>query len=250
MISKLKYIENSLSKKNSSLKFAVAILALFLVAMGCVFSDEPTPVPVSSAPPSSDYLVYTAPAYNITLTAGQSVPGTGLKYINRANDVYNVTIDGQSLTRQGGDSLPWQGVIAPGVFAKYNMRITPSFGIDGLIAAGPVELDILNPVPTEIASLPATIGNAYAFSGVVIGTSVGVGETVPGTTLVYAGETDQGAAFTGTAQYPFRALADSLIWLGQLRDNVYVRQNLRVIAFNANSITLGGTAEIWVVPVP
>jgi hypothetical protein len=75
-----------------------------------------------------------------------------------------------------------------------------------------------------------------------------VGQTIPGTTLVYAGETDQGAAFSGTAQYPYRALGDSLIWLGQLRGNVYVRHNLRVVTYSANSLTLGGTAEIWVVP--
>jgi hypothetical protein len=84
----------------------------------------------------------------------------------------------------------------------------------------------------------------------VIAQSVAVGQTIPGTTLVYAGETDQGAAFTGTSQYPYRALADSLVWLGQLRNNVYVRHNLRVVAFNANSLSLAGTAEVWVVPAP
>ncbi len=244
----IRYIENRFAAAAPQTKVLVACLALLLAALGCAFSDEATPVPVSSAPPSTDYLVYTAPAYNITLSSGQSVPGTGLKYINRADDVYNVTIDNQALTRQGGDSLPWQGVLAPGVFAKYNLRITPSFGIDGLIAAGSVELDILNPVPIEIASLPTTIANSYGFSGIVVAQTVPVGQVIPGMTLVYAGETDQGAAFSGTTQYPYRARADSLIWLGQLRDNVYVRHNLRVIAFNADSLTLGGTAEIWVVP--
>lgn len=248
MISNQKNNENKVTVALAHTKVLIAFVGLFFTVLGCAFSDEPTPIPVSSAPPSSDYLVYTAPAYNITLSAGQSVPGTGLKYVNRESDFYNVTIDGQALSRQGGDSLPWQGVIAPGVFAKYNMRITPSFGIDGLIATGPVELDILNPVPTEIASLPLTTGSSYAFSGIVIAVAVPIGQTVPGTTLVYAGETNQGAALSGTTQFPYRALNDSLIWLGQLRQNVYVRYNLKVESYDANTLRLSGTAEVWVIP--
>src|SRR5690606_38441308 len=126
--------------------------------------------------------------------------------------------------------------------------ITPSFGINSLIAAGPVEVIVLNPVPAEVPNLPPNISSAYSFSGVLVGESVQVGQVIPGTTLVYAGETNQGASFSGTTQFPYRALGDSLVWLGQLRDNVFIRQNLRVVTFDENTLRLGGTAEIWVIP--
>lgn len=229
----------------------LALAVLMFSVLGCVldeFADTPTVTPAPQNDEAADYLTYTAPAYNVTLSAGQTVAGTRLHFANRSDQVYNVTIDGQPLTRQGGDSLPWQGVVAPGVFGKYNLRITPSFNTDSLLAVGPVELIILNPVPTEVANLPATTAEAYYYSGVVVAETVPVGRMIPGTTLVYAGQTDQGAAFSGTTQYPYRALGDSLIWLGQLRENVYVRYNLRVITFSADTLRLGGTAEIWIIP--
>lgn len=224
-------------------------IVLIFVTLGCVLDqviDSPTITPAPQT--GSDYLRYTAPAYNVTLSEGEAIPGTRVQYVDRTSEVYNVTINSQPLTRQAGDSLPWQGVIAPGVFGKYNLRITPSFGIDSLVAAGPVELIILNPVATEVANLPLNIDNAHHYTGILVGETVPVGQIIPGTTLIYAGETNQGAAFSGTTQYPYRALGDSLIWLGQLRDNVYIRHNLRVLSFNANTLRLGGTAEIWVIP--
>ncbi|MFZ0545837.1 MAG: hypothetical protein WAM60_10395 [Candidatus Promineifilaceae bacterium] len=248
MISKPRRFESEfsfLAGKQALFAFVVLILS----TLGCVlneFVDSPTVTP--SPVESTDYLTYTAPAYNVTLSAGQTVPGTRLQYISRSDSVYNVTIDGQPLNRQGGDSLPWQGVVAPGVFAKYNLRITPSFGVDGLIAAGPVELIVLNPLPSEIPNLPVTTADAYYYANIVVAESIALGDAVPGTTLVYSGQTNQGAAFSGTTQYPYRALGDSLIWLGQLRDNVYIRQNLRVITFSDELLRLGGTAEIWIIP--
>ena len=250
MISRVRQFEDNLSlTAGKQVMFAFAVL-LFSI-LGCVldeFADTPTVTPSPQNVGAGDYLTYSAPTYNITLSAGQTVPGTRLQYINRTDQVYNVTVDGQPLTRQGGDSLPWHGVVAPGVFGKYNLRITPSLGIDSLIAAGPVELIILNPIPTEIPDLPATTADAYYYSGILVAETVPTGQAIPGTTLVYAGETNQGAAFSGTTQYPYRALGDSLIWLGQLRDNVYVRHNLRVLTYSADVLRLGGTAEIWIIP--
>ena len=226
-----------------------AVIVLMFSVLGCVlneFVDPETPTPAPQL--SSDYLRYISPLYNVTLLPGQSVPGTRLQYVNRADEVYNITIDNQPLTRQGGDSLPWQGIIAPGVFAKFNMRITPSFGVNSLIAAGPVELFILNHMPVEISSLPLTTAGAFHYAGIVVGDSVPFNQTIPGTTLTYVGETDQGAAFSGTTQYPYRMRGDSLVWLGQLRDNVYVRHNLRVVAYSNDTLSLAGTAELWVIP--
>ena len=74
------------------------------------------------------------------------------------------------------------------------------------------------------------------------------GAQVPGTTLVYEGEQDQGAELSGTNGYPYRALGDSLIWIGRLRGNVIVRYSLRVAALSENSLRLLGTAELWITP--
>jgi hypothetical protein len=249
MILKIKQIDQYLPlKPGKQLLFAIVIL--LFSAWGCVLDDfvesqTPTPPPQVS----SDYLRYISPIYNVTLLPGQSLPGTRLQYVNRADNIYNVTIDGQPLTRQGGDSLPWQGVISPGVFAKFNMRITPSFGVDSLIAVGPVELFILNHTPVGIPTLPLTTAGAYHYAGIPVAESIAVNQTLPGTTLIYTGQTNQGAGFLGTTEFPYRAQGDSLVWVGQLRNNVYIRLNLRVISFNEQSVNVGGTADIWVIPI-
>lgn len=248
MISILRQLESRLTM-TAGKQVLFGIIVLFLTSLACVLDEVIESPTITPAPQTgTDYYTYTAPAFNVNLAEGGIVPGARVQYVNRNNDVYNVTIDGQPLTRQGGDSLPWQGVVAPGVVGKYNLRITPSFGVNNLIAAGPVELIVLNPVPLEIANLPLTIDTAFHYPGLLVGEAVPVGQPIPGTTLIYAGQTDQGAAFSGTTQYPYRALGDSLIWLGQLRENVYIRHNLRVISFNADTLRLGGTAEIWVIP--
>jgi hypothetical protein len=222
---------------------------LILGSLACAFSGSSTSTPPTPASASSDLLIYTTPIYNVNLSPGESVPGTRLHYTDRNADVYNVTIDGLPATKQGGDSFAWQGVLAPGVGAKYDLRISPSFGNDTLIVGGPVEIIVLNPAPAEVATLPATTATGLYFSNIAIAVSVPVGELLPGTTLAYQGGTSQGASLSGTAGYPYRALGDSLIWAGQIRDNVFVRHNLRVVSFNDETIRLVGTAEIWIVTI-
>jgi hypothetical protein len=223
-------------------------LTLLLVGLACALTDiggppAATPTPVTA----TDTLSYTVPVFTITLEPMETVPGTGLQYIGQEGDGHRVTIDGLAAIKRIGDSLPWSGVIAPGVVAQYSLRLSPTFG-DSILAAGPVQLNVLNPVPVQLAA--ATNGPFdFHFGNILTQYHVTKGAAIPGTTLIYDGLAEQGgqqmAYFSGTTGYPYLAAADSLIWNGQLRDNVEVRYSLRVVTMDENSIRLGGTVELW-----
>ena len=240
--------------KQLKLVFACLFLAILLPLSAC--SLVPGLVPSGSPPsptPPGDTLTYTIPAYAINLSPGDGVPGTRLQYIERQDAGYLVKIDGLEATKRIGDSFFWSGVIAPGVFANYNLRLTTDvFG--KLPAGGPVEIIIFNPDPFE-AALPAELAAASPiYSNILINYQVPPGLTIPGSTLVYEGIVSQGegqqatelAWLTGLSGYPYLALGDSLVWLGRVRDNVYVRYSLRVTTMNEYGLRLTGTAELWI----
>jgi hypothetical protein len=200
-----------------------------------------------------DTLSYTIPAYTINLSPGDFVPGTRLQFIDRTAEGYQVKIDGLDATKRTGDSFFWSGVIAPGVFANYNLRLTTAvFG--SLPAAGPVEIIIFNPDPQEAALPQELVARSADYNSILVNYQVPPGMTIPGSTLVYEGQVKQGegqqaaelAWLTGLSGYPYLALGDSLVWTGQVRDNVYVRYSLRVTTMNEYGLRLSGTAELWI----
>lgn len=229
-------------------------LALLLTVSACslipgLVPSGPPPTPT----PPGDTLSYTIPAYTVNLSPGDRVPGTRLQYIERSDEGYLVKIDGLEATKRTGDSFFWSGVIAPGVFANYNLRLTTDvFG--KLPAAGPVEIIILNPEPME-AALPSELAAASpSFNNILVNYQIPPGMTIPGSTVVYEGTITQGegqqaaqlAWLTGLSGYPYLALGDSLVWVGRLRDNVYVRYSTRVTTMNEYGLRLSGTAELWI----
>jgi hypothetical protein len=219
-----------------------ALLVLLNVGCALLNGNEPTPIPEPT--PVGDTLTYLVPIYTATLNPADYVPGTQLHYIRKHDGGYDVTIDGLPATKQIADSFNWQGVMAPGVVGRFNLRISPSFG-DTLIVAGPLNISILNPVPVPLLSNTPVAGTLH-YGGIVTRFVVPVGTTVPGTTLVYQGETDQGIQIDGTGGYPYFADADSVSWLGHLRDNVIIRYQLRIEGADANNLRLDGTAELWI----
>jgi hypothetical protein len=227
----------------------VGILGLSALACALPSFDSPTPAPTVT--PSGDTLSFTNPAFAMNLEPGDSVPGTGLRYLGREGDAYRVTIDGLEALKRTGDSFIWDGVIAPGVHATYNLRLTTAvFG--PLPVAGPVTLTIFYPEPTPLGSLPP-LEEALTYRNTVLTYLVPVGENVPGANLVYEGSETQGdgsgtrlARFSGLSGYPLRAVGDSLTWTGTLRPNVYVQYNLRLLNINENSVRLAGTADLWI----
>jgi hypothetical protein len=223
------------------------IFTLALTSLACVINlDGTTPTPGAVTPVSEDIVSLFVPLYSVTLAPGDSVPLTQLTYVNRDGPNYNVTIDGLAATKRAGDSFSWRGVIAPGVIARYNLRLSPTLIGDSILAVGPVEISILNPVPVELNNSPSTAQGPLHLTAIEIETNIAKGDSIPGTTLVFEGVREEGALLSGTEGYPYHALGDSLIWTGRLRGNVIVRYSLRVSGLSDEQLSLLGTAEIWI----
>ena len=233
---------------------------LALPALACSVPDVPfslapaSPTPELAPTPKGDTLSFIMPAHTVTLRPGDSVPGTRLTYVGRSDsdDSHEVTIDGETAFRRLGDSFYWSGVIAPGVYGNYNLRVTTSlFG--GLPVAGPVELVILYPEPIELVSAENLDARLH-YSNIVMDYRVPVGREIPGTTLTFEGMETPGmgsqagemARLSGRDGYPNIAVGDSLVWTGKLRENVVARYNLRALSLDESNIRLVGTGELWI----
>jgi len=175
-----------------------------------------------------------------------------MTYVGPIDDAYEVTIDGLSAPKRSGDSFYWSGLIAPGVYANYNLRLTTSiFG--GLPVVGPVELIVFNPQPVELGGSVDPDATLH-FGNLLMDYTVPAGLAVPGTTLFYEGVEVQGvgdqstklARFRGLPGYPNIAVGDSLVWTGRLTENVIVRYNLRALSFDQSNVHLIGTGDLWI----
>jgi hypothetical protein len=225
------------------------VFLLVMASIACAFlpDDSPTEVPATAEPTLPDnVLPFLVPLYSTTLEPGERVPGTQMIYTGQNGDTYNVSIDGLQVAKRVGDSFTWRGVVAPGVIARYNLRLSPTFVSDSLLVGGPVELLVFNPIAVELSNTDTTSGAVLHFDNMAVDFSVPKGSNIPGTSLVFEGQTDQGAQLSGTTGFPYRALGDSLIWIGRLRGNVIVRYNLRTSAISDESLRLIGTADLWV----
>ena len=226
------------------------LLLLWLTALACTIpgvgsssgGTNPTPTP------SGDSMVFNIPAYTFSLEPGDIIPGSQLQYIGKTGDIHDVQIDGEVAQKRVGDSFIWNGIVAPSVFANYNLRLAPDF-LGPLPVVGPVEVTVLNPVATSLATMPDW-PNAISYNNIVVAHNVPAGWTIPGTTLVYEGVMKQGevesAQLSGLTGHPLFALGDSITWIGALRDNVAIRYTFRVANFGENSLQLAGTAELLV----
>lgn len=238
---------------------AIALAFLVLLIGACGDGSTLVPLtPVGSGPPLTptpmgDSISYLTPAYSGRLEPGQSVPGARLTYLGRRDDAFEIRINDLLAIKRPGDSLFWSGIVAPGVFGNYNLRLSTSiFG--GMPVGGPVEMIVFYPQPAEIPT--AEVATDVHMSNIVIDYRVPVDHQVPGTTMVYRGVVQQGvgtqtarlAHFEGLSGYPFFASGDSLVWNGRLRDNVTVRYGLRAIAFDDEVIHLVGAGELWIAP--
>ena len=229
-----------------NLTVSISLLLLLFAASSCslpiIGSDkEATPTH------SPDSLVtFEIPLYNTTLSPGEKVPATQLAYLGREGPAYKVTIDGQEALKRVGDSFQWRGIIAPGVASRYNLRISPTFSQDNMLAIGSVELNIFNPVPTQLDNPAADSSADLNFSNIKVDHQVVPGGQVPGTSFIFEEMTVDGARFSGVDGYPFRSVGDSLFWSGRLRENVVANSEMRVVSLNEERIRLIGLAELWI----
>lgn len=233
----------------STIRGLLFLLPLLLTTLACAFiADDNTPAAPQATQPPGDLMTYQVPVYSVNLLPGQRVPGTQMYYVNKQDEIYNVTIDGLPAAKQAGDSFSWRGIIGPGVIGRYDLRISATPGSEEMLASGPVEITVLNPVPVELAGGGPPTAGWLQFGNIPVEYLVPKGGAIPGTSLTFEGQTDQGAQLSGTSSYPYRALGDSLIWTGRLRGNAIVRYDLRVSALTDPSMTVSGTAALWINP--
>lgn len=238
------------SWKPSSRWFLLALASLTLLACGINVPDissvpiigDPTAAP--SPTPEGDSISFRTLTYRVALTEGETVPGTGLRYVGPRDGGFDVSIDGLPAFKRSGDSFPWRGVVAPGVVGQYDLRLTTTM-MGELIAVGPATITVLNPGPLELAGtqpFPADL----EFEELLVDYVVPVGRLIPGTTLSYIGLTDQGGQLAGTGGFPYLRQGDSFTWTGQLRSNVALRYDLRVTGITDNGMRLVGTGKLWI----
>lgn len=225
-----------------------------LISLACALPGSTPPGPAATPTPLGDTLTFSIPAYTHNLQPGETVPGTRLTYVERSGDAYKVTIDGLEATKRTGDSFIWSGVVGPGVYADYNLRLTTAL-LGPLPVIGSVNVTVFYPNPLAIDPLP-DLSTALPFHNLVIDYLIPVGRIVPGTSLVYQGIFTQGegeqqtklAQLSGLTGYPYLAVGDSLQWRGQLLSNVYIEYNLRVMSVNEDGLRVAGVANLWVQP--
>ena len=227
---------------------SILFTVLVIVASSCSLpfigkEDDSTPTPSPD-----DIVTFDIPLYNTTLSPGETVQATQLAYVGREGSAYKVTIDGQEALKRAGDSFQWRGIIAPGVSAHYNLRISPTFSSSDILAIGSVELNIFNPVPVQLDNPGADSTAELHFSNVKIDHKVLPGGQVPGTPFVFEEMTVDGARFSGVEGYSYRSVGDSLFWSGRLRGNVAANLEMRVAGLNEERVRLIGIAELWINP--
>lgn len=175
------------------------------------------------------------------IAPGEVIPGTNIQFVQKTDEGAEVLIDGQRAIKKVGDSLDWKGTVGGGVQVSMPQRIA-LITDSRLQTVGTVRLTIpgVNPVAG------AAPGSGRYVYEVASGYTVRKGQTVPGTTLVFQGKSDSGAQFSGTSDYPYRRVGDSLGWQGQLAPGVYLDTTLRVGAYTDDIVTLAGLAKIIV----
>jgi len=228
----------------------IALLLLALASLACAIQvprlNSETVPPATS---SGDILTFNIPVSLLILEPGESIPYTQLSYQGREGNLYLVRIDNQMAEKRVGDSIRWQGVIAPGVSALYNLRVAPSLQQDNLLAGGSVEIGVFNPLPSENESDLSGREDYIHFGNVFVDYRIPTGENIPGTTIIFEGKREEEAEFSGVSGYPYRAVGDSITWRGQIRENISVNYSLRIVSINDNELRVIGSAELWIDPI-
>jgi len=200
------------------------------------------PIACWPGPPPSE-LTYFAP-YEAAIEAGSDLPGTGIRYVGLSDRRAELLIDGRRTLKQKGDSLDWEGSPAEGTSVDLSLRIL-WYTAEKLHVAGTAKVRVSNPTP-QVAPIPTKAATQY--SNAPVAYSVARGKYIPGTLVKYLGKEKEGAHLEGVEGHPYRKIADSIVWEGKLRENVYLRLNLRVLFITEDSLRVGGMATIWIAP--
>jgi len=207
----------------------------FLLVMGLLACLPWQPSPQGA-------LVYAGPSEQ-SIPAGDFLPGTEIQYVRMTEEGAELLIEGQRAVKKKGDSLDWDGHPLPGVTLTLRQRIV-WFTEEKLHVAGAARLTIREPQPTPI-SFPEDLPVIYKLP---VSYNVKRGERIPGTTIGYVGSTEKGAELDGIEGYPYRRIADSILWEGKLLEGAFLKLTIRVAFFNDEQLQVVGLATIGLIP--
>lgn len=216
----------------------------WLLWFGLLFSltacgDLIPSLPGNRTPTPANGLVYNSPA-SLTIKTGTILPGTTLGYSGKsATGAANLTIAGQLAPKQMADTVDWQGGPVANVNVKLNMRVA-TFDEESITLVGTARIEI-----ADLKVQPGgTPGAALLEFSSPVTFSLDKNELVPGSMLAYKGSAADGAEFLGIEGYPFRKQFDSIQYVGRVNPKVFLKFDLRVLRFDSNTATVGGTVDI------
>lgn len=187
-------------------------------------------------------LVYLAP-YKAGIEVGTELPGAPIRYVGPSERGAEVVVAGQRTFKQKGDSLDWHGSPSENVTLDLALRVL-WFDEEALHVLGRARVAVLDPEPE---AAPIQTDSPMKYDAPVV-YSVSRGGSIPGTRVEYLGRAEEGAKLGGIDGYPYRKLADSILWEGKLREGVFLRLNVRVLFITEDSLRVGGVATIWIAP--
>lgn len=189
---------------------------------------------------SGSRLTYTLPT-TLTVKAGQELPGTEIIYQRMSGDNAELRIKGQTALKRRGDSVTWKGPWRDGVTGDLALRVV-HYSAEELRLAGTVKV-VVDGVEPQRGLLRTT--SPLHFTGPVA-YSVSKGSRLPGTTLHYLGQAEDGAELGGLNEYPFRKAGDSILWEGTLRQGVYLKLDVRAVQYDPRNLRVAGLASLWI----
>jgi len=210
---------------------AVVVLVLLVGLLGCTLRPGEHP----------SKLTYKLPTA-LTVALGETLPGTDIRYEQYDEDGAYLLLGGKRALKRKGDSVTWEGEPVPGASVKLTLRVV-WFNEQSVYLAGTAQVVVSDASPR---SEPPITTSPVKYTGVVA-YSLAKGAYIPGTTLIYAGQEEQGAAIGGLSEdeYPYRHAGDSVLWEGRLRDDVHIKLELRVIQYSERTLRVGGLVTLW-----
>ncbi len=196
-------------------------------------------LPALGAPPGG--LVLQGPL-EVSLAAGDTIPGTDIRLITPGRDVARFRIAGLEAERRIADSLDFDGAW-PGIEGvTYTLRLRVYHLGERQVRAAGVQRVVIRDIQPQQGTV-ALSGHRLTFPHSVAADRDAL---FPGMTLGYRGRHERGAELTGLAatEYPYRKVGDSVVWRGRLRTDIPVEYNLRVLFYAEGSARLGGVAQI------
>jgi hypothetical protein len=205
------------------------VIALVILSAGCgLLSGQ-----------ESGKLTYRLPT-EVTVPVGSALPGTDIRYERMTDQGAYLRIKGQEALKRKGDSVDWNGALAPAASGELRFRVA-WYTNQAIYLVGTAKVVIEDPQPQALA----TITSSVKFTGPVA-YSVAQDTRIPGTLVTYGGKTPDGAKLGGVEGYPFRKEGDSLLWEGRLREGVYCRFELRVLQYDEKNLRVGGLITLWI----